>query len=257
MRHRNSRGINPFASVLRGLHGVDAFHEIIHHILQIVGGVGVVGGVVDKLESFVQEHESSRLSHCKCKYLQGVIHTTTHFKCFQFFIFSMKNGLTSGCMYPQKWQNLFPEKKKPRFGHCRTNDPRRKILQHPPKMAKHFPGKHVSPFWALSHADFMDFGRNYFVVPPKNGKTFSWKTRNLDFGTVAQIFSAFWRQIVHFLAWRFWYFYFYDFYVSIYGVVHCGPKKFRKLPSNARFCAKRFRHVHFRTYFLVHFLKLF
>lgn len=161
------------------------------------------------------------------------------------------------CGTPEKRQNLFPEKKKPRFWHCRTNDPRRKILQHPPKMAKPFPGKHVSPFWALSHADFMDFGRNYFVVPPKNGKTFSRKTRNPGLGTVAQIFSAFWRQIVHFLAWRFWYFYFYVFYVSIYDVVQCGPKKFRKLPSNARFFPKGFRHVHFRTYFLVHLLEIF
>jgi hypothetical protein len=93
------------------------------------------------------------------------------------------------------------------------------------------------------------FHGNYFVAPPKNGKTFSRKTRLPVLGTVAQMFSGFWRQNVHFLAWSFWYFYFYDFYVSIYDVVHHGPKKFRKLPSNARFFPKRFRHVHFWTYF--------
>ena len=29
-----------------------------------------------------------------------------------------------------------------------------------------------------------------------------------------------------------------------------APKKFRKLPSAARFCAKRFRHIDFWTFFL-------
>ena len=29
-----------------------------------------------------------------------------------------------------------------------------------------------------------------------------------------------------------------------------APKKFRKLPSAARFCTKRFRHIEFWTFFL-------
>ena len=35
------------------------------------------------------------------------------------------------------------------------------------------------------------------------------------------------------------------------------PKKFRKLPSAARFCAKRFRHIDFWTFFFVHFSKIY
>ena len=36
----------------------------------------------------------------------------------------------------------------------------------------------------------------------------------------------------------------------MHGLSNIVPKKFRKTPSNARICAKRFRHVHFRTSFL-------
>ena len=116
----------------------------------------------------------------------------------------------------------------------------------PPKNIKTFSWKTRFPILGTVACRFHG---NYFVAPPKNGKTFSRKTRLPILGTVAQMFSGFWRQNVHFLAWSFWYFYFYIFYVSIYDVVHHGPKKFRKLPSNARFFPKRFRHVHFWTYF--------
>jgi hypothetical protein len=44
---------------------------------------------------------------------------------------------------------------------------------------------------------------------------------------------------------------------SINGLANDAPKKFRKLPSAARFCAKRFRHVGFWTFIFVHFLKFF
>ena len=44
---------------------------------------------------------------------------------------------------------------------------------------------------------------------------------------------------------------------SINGLANDAPKKFRNLPSAARFCAKRFRHVGFWTFIFVHFLKFF
>ena len=37
---------------------------------------------------------------------------------------------------------------------------------------------------------------------------------------------------------------------TIYALAKMAPKKFRKLPSAARFCAKRFRHIDFWTFFL-------
>ncbi len=43
----------------------------------------------------------------------------------------------------------------------------------------------------------------------------------------------------------------------MYGAASTWPKKFRKLPSAARFCAKRFRGFDFWTYFLCPFLKIF
>ena len=76
------------------------------------------------------------------------------------------------CRTPHKQQNLFPENTFPGFGHCRINDPRRNILQNPLKPAKHFPRKHVSPFWALSHADFMEI---ILWHPRKTAKPFPGK----------------------------------------------------------------------------------
>ena len=37
---------------------------------------------------------------------------------------------------------------------------------------------------------------------------------------------------------------------TIYALMNVAPKKFRNLPSAARFCAKRFRHIDFWTFFL-------
>ena len=47
------------------------------------------------------------------------------------------------------------------------------------------------------------------------------------------------------------------FHETIYAVMTCAPKKFRKLPSAARFFPKRFRGFDFWTYFLCPFLKNF
>jgi hypothetical protein len=46
-------------------------------------------------------------------------------------------------------------------------------------------------------------------------------------------------------------------YRTMYGLRLLLPKKFRKLPSAARFCAKRFRHIDFWTFFLSIFSKFF
>jgi len=47
------------------------------------------------------------------------------------------------------------------------------------------------------------------------------------------------------------------FHETTYAVMKCAPKKFRKLPRAARFCAKRFRGIDFWTYLLCPFLKNF
>ena len=87
----------------------------------------------------------------------------------------------------------------------------------------------------------------YFVGCPKFGKTFSWKTRLTVLGTVAQIFPAFWHANVHFLARSFWHIFIFIMFESIYDVMQCVPKKFRKLPSARRFFPKVFRRSHFWT----------
>jgi hypothetical protein len=38
--------------------------------------------------------------------------------------------------------------------------------------------------------------------------------------------------------------------LTMYALVKMAQKKFRNLPSDARFCAKRFRHIDFWTFFL-------
>jgi hypothetical protein len=43
----------------------------------------------------------------------------------------------------------------------------------------------------------------------------------------------------------------------MYALVKMAPKKFRKLPSAARFCTKRFRHIDFWTFIFVHFSKIY
>jgi hypothetical protein len=42
----------------------------------------------------------------------------------------------------------------------------------------------------------------------------------------------------------------FQFYETMYALVKMAQKKFRNLPSDARFCAKRFRHIDFWTFFL-------
>jgi len=44
---------------------------------------------------------------------------------------------------------------------------------------------------------------------------------------------------------------------TIYDLMFFHPKKFRKLPSAARFCTKRFRRFDFWTFFLSIFSKFF
>jgi hypothetical protein len=45
-------------------------------------------------------------------------------------------------------------------------------------------------------------------------------------------------------------FFYVETFKTMYALTKLAPKKFRKLPSDARFCAKRFRHIDFWTFFL-------
>ena len=90
-----------------------------------------------------------------------------------------------------------------------------------------FSGNEKPRFWDIRSR------QNPGIASPENGKTFFWKTRNPDFGTSC---APFWH---HFLTWSqiggqcIWNF------RCIYGLVNMRSKKFRNLPSNARFFPKR------------------
>ena len=73
-----------------------------------------------------------------------------------------------------------------------TSDPNPSLPRmHVPNSGKHFPRKHVSSFWGLLHKYFRVLSPKHFVGCPKNGETFSQKTRLAEIGTVAQIFPGF------------------------------------------------------------------
>jgi hypothetical protein len=57
------------------------------------------------------------------------------------------------------------------------------------------------------------------------------------FFTISQLWSHFYKND-------------FNFFNTINGLIKIAPKKFRKLPSAARFCTKRFRHIDFWTFFL-------
>ena len=87
-------------------------------------------------------------------------------------------------------------------------------------------------------------GRIHSVAPPKNSKTFFPETRNPVFGTSDRMIRAIlhpWSRFCKSLV---------CIFHTIYALINNRPKKFRKLPSAARFCAKRFRHIDFWTFFL-------
>jgi len=91
---------------------------------------------------------------------------------------------------------------------------------HPLKTPKHFSRKQETPFLGHPCERFGHFGPYFCIV---------------CFFTFFQI----------------------EINESINGLTKCAPKKFRKLPSAARFCTKRFRHIGFWTFIFVHFLKFF
>ena len=90
-----------------------------------------------------------------------------------------------------------------------------------------FSGNKKPRFWDIGSRDFC------VIASPENAKTFFPEIRNPDFGTSI---APFWP----FLApWSHFYFFHFSFIQSIYGLTNIAPKKFRNLPSNARFCTKR------------------
>ena len=125
-------------------------------------------------------------------------------------VLGTSDGRISLCCTPQKTQNLFSENKKPRFGDIRW--PYFALL-HPPKNPK--------PFFRKQETPFLGHPRAYLH----------------PFAPILQSWSQFCEN---------------DFqnYETINALAKMAPKKFRNLPSAARFCAKRFRHIDFWTFFL-------
>ena len=64
------------------------------------------------------------------------------------------------------------------------------------------------------------------------------------FFTISQLWSHFYKND-------------FNFFNTINGLRKIAPKKFRKLPSAACFCTKRFRHIDFWTFIFVHFSKIY
>ena len=116
----------------------------------------------------------------------------------------------------QKRGNIFPENTFGRNRHCCTK---------------------ISGIWGPKH----------FVGCPKNGETFSQKTRLAENGTSNGHFYPKMGTNVHFSARRFWINSYADIFKSIYHIEKCVLKKFRKLPSARRIFPKVFRRSHFWT----------
>jgi hypothetical protein len=85
------------------------------------------------------------------------------------------------------------------------------------------------------------------VTPPKTRKAFFRKQETPKKGHAHAVCAPFapisqsWSQIFKND---------FQFYETMYALVKMAQKKFRNLPSDARFCAKRFRHIDFWTFFL-------
>ena len=122
-----------------------------------------------------------------------------------------KNGLNAHRRrHPRKPEKLFSENKKP----PKRDMPRpARPPKTPLKMPKAFFRKQETPKKGHAHA----------VCAP--------------FAPISQSWSQFFKMIFH-------------FYETMYALVKMAQKKFRNLPSDARFCAKRFRHIDFWTFFL-------
>ena len=157
------------------------------------------------------------------------MNTPPHLKCFQFFIFWIIFDITSDSMCASL--------KKGTKRAC-------------PENGKTHSWKTGSPVWGTVAQRFQ---WNHSVGCPYFGKTHSWKTGSPVWGTVAQRFPVFCSNNVHFLARSFWHIFIFILFESIYDVIACVPKKFRKLPSARRIFPKVFRRSHFWTSILVHF----
>jgi len=86
---------------------------------------------------------------------------------------------------------------------------------------------------------------------PQNAKSFFLKTMMPQKGTCMRRFAPFWHRPsqMGFIVGA--------CLLTIYALTKMHPKKFRKLPSAARFFTKRFCHIDFWTFFLSIFSKFF
>ena len=86
---------------------------------------------------------------------------------------------------------------------------------------------------------------------PQNAKSFFLKTRMPQKGTCMRRFAPFWHRPsqMGFIVGA--------CLLTIYALTKMPPKKFRKLPSAARFCTKVIRHIDFWTFILSIFSKFF
>ena len=78
---------------------------------------------------------------------------------------------------------------------------------------------------------------------PKTAKAFFWKQETPFWGLLHAVSALFWIMVTFLQK-------YFQLFKTIYALAKLAPKKFRNLPSDARFCAKRFRHIDFWTFFL-------
>ena len=86
-----------------------------------------------------------------------------------------------------------------------------------------------------------------FAPVPKTQKHFSWKQEPPFWGLFSGTFVRF---LPFFAIWCDFSIFHINIFKTIHALTKMPSKKFRKLPSAARFCAKRFRHIDFWTFFL-------
>ena len=151
------------------------------------------------------------------------MNTPPHLKCFQFFFSWIIFVMTSGSMCASL--------KKGTTCAC-------------PENGKTHSRKTRFPVWGTSTQRFLAWGAKLFCWMSQIRQNSFPENTFRHFGHCC---NAFWRQIAHFLSRRYLHFLLFTFFESIYDVIACVPKKFRKLPSARRIFPKVFRRSHFWT----------